>query len=104
MKVARHGFDPRISHADQGTAEIGVRKSDGLEHGACAGTVAPLSDSTADVLKIHSERLHNSRHGWKIGKQSTTKYTKLREGILLLGFPLCVFASFVVHAFGRRQK
>ena len=61
MKVAGHGFDPGIGHADQRTAEIGIGVSDGLKHGARASAVAPLSDSTADVLEIHSQRLQHLR-------------------------------------------
>src|SRR5437762_9651418 len=100
MKVARHGFNPGVGHADQRTAEISIGESNGLEHGARASAVAPFGDATADVLEIHSQRLHNSGFRWKTRKQSTTGDTKLREGLLHLVFlPLCTFVSFVVEAF-----
>jgi len=53
VEVTRHGFDPRVSDTDERTAEIRVGESDGLEHGARAGALAPFGDSSADVLEIH---------------------------------------------------
>src|SRR5579864_8708487 len=73
MEVAGHGFDPCVRHADQRTAEIGIGESNGLEHGARAGAVAPVGYSTTDVLEIHSERLQETRCGCETGilKQKT---------------------------------
>src|SRR5271166_5213123 len=60
MKIARHGFNPSIGHADQRTLEIVVSKSDRLEHGARAGAIAPIGDSTANVLEVHGQRLQET--------------------------------------------
>ena len=54
MKIARHGFDPGVGHADQGLAKIGVSEADGLEHGTRRSPVAPVGDSAAAMLKIHN--------------------------------------------------
>ena len=53
VKVARHGFDPGVGHADQRLAKIGVGEADGFEHGARRSPVAPVGDSAAAMLKIH---------------------------------------------------
>src|SRR6202034_2625249 len=76
MKVARHGFDPGIGHPDQRTAEIGIGKSNGLEHGARPGPVASLGDSAADVLEIHSERLQDTQHGCETASGEASKIGK----------------------------
>ena len=57
MKVARHGFDPGVGHADDGFAEIAVGESDRLEHGASAGAISPVGDATAAVFRIHGRRI-----------------------------------------------
>ncbi len=54
MKVAGHGFDPGVGHADQRTAEVGVGVSNSLVHRARSGAPGAFSDSTADVFEIHS--------------------------------------------------
>src|SRR5439155_11681337 len=57
MKIARHGFDPGVSNADDWLPEITIGEPDGLKHGAGAGTVTSVSDATAAVFRIHGRRL-----------------------------------------------
>jgi hypothetical protein len=55
MKVARHGFDPRIGHADQWLIQIGIREPNSFKHRARPSPVAPISNSAANMLEIHSD-------------------------------------------------
>src|SRR5438132_12076125 len=54
MKVARHGFDPGVGHADQRLAQVGVGEANSFEHGARRGPVASLGNSAAAMLEIHN--------------------------------------------------
>src|SRR5207302_76080 len=56
VEVAGHGLNPGVGHANDGFAEIVIRKSNGLEHGAGGGPVAPISDTAAAMLRIHRVR------------------------------------------------
>src|SRR5216684_6172070 len=56
MKIARHGFDPGVRHADQRLLEVAVRKADRLEHGARRRTIAPVRNATAAVFEVHGLR------------------------------------------------
>ena len=61
VKVARHGFDPGVGHADERFAEIAVSETDCLEHGARACAVAALSNCAAAVFEIHGVRDYDRR-------------------------------------------
>ena len=56
MKIAGHGFDPGIGHADQGLAEIVIGETDCFEHGARRSPVAPVGNTAAAMLEIHRQR------------------------------------------------
>jgi hypothetical protein len=55
MKIARHGFDPSISYANDWFAEVGVSEANSFEHGTRRRAVAPVGDSTAAMLEVHSD-------------------------------------------------
>src|SRR5207245_10038105 len=57
MKIARHGFNPGVSNADDWLPEITIGEPDGLKHGAGSGTVTSVSDATAAVFRIHGRRI-----------------------------------------------
>src|SRR5205807_6602356 len=69
VEVAGHGLNPGVGHANDGFAEIVIRKSNGLEHGAGGGPVAPISDTAAAMLRIHRVRtLRQGKEKKKSGK------------------------------------
>ena len=53
VKIARHGFDPGVGHADEGTSKVGIREANSFEHRARARPVAPLGDCSTAMLEIH---------------------------------------------------
>ena len=53
VKVAGHGFDPGVGHADEGTAQVLVGESDGFEHGARRSLVAPVGDAATAMFEVH---------------------------------------------------
>jgi hypothetical protein len=53
MKIAGHGFDPGVGHANQRLPQILVREANGFEHGAGGRAVATLRNQTAAVFGIH---------------------------------------------------
>ena len=55
MKIARHGFDPGVGYSDDRLTQIAVGESDGLEHGARAGAIASIGDTTAAVFGVHGK-------------------------------------------------
>src|SRR6185436_15243973 len=62
VKVARHGFDPSVGHTDERPLEVFTAKPNGLEHGAGASAVAPVSDQMTTVFWIHRNKsLRQSR-------------------------------------------
>src|SRR5436305_4957369 len=72
MKVARHGFNPRIRHANERTAQVRIGKSHRLEHRPRARAIPAFSNSTANMLEIHSEcpvkEYRNFSSKWQGGK------------------------------------
>jgi len=57
MKVARHGFNPGIGDTDQRLAEIAVRETNRLEHGASSSPVAPVRNATTAMFEIHGRKI-----------------------------------------------
>jgi len=50
VKVARHGFDPGVGHANQRLAQVGVSETNGFEHGSRRSSVASVGDSAATLF------------------------------------------------------
>src|SRR5689334_7267733 len=58
MKIAGHGFDPGVGHANEGLAEICISEADRFEHSARRGAVTPIGDATTAMFGIHSELVY----------------------------------------------
>ena len=50
VKVAGHGFDPGVGHADERLGQIGVGETNGFEHGARRSPVAPVGDTATAMF------------------------------------------------------
>ena len=53
VKVAGHGFNPGVGHADQRLAEVGISEANRFEHGTRRSPVASVGYSAATMFKIH---------------------------------------------------
>jgi hypothetical protein len=57
VKVAGHGFDPGVGHADDGFSQIAVGESDCLKHGTGRGLIASVGDAATNVFEIHERKI-----------------------------------------------
>src|SRR5262249_4526943 len=57
VKVAGHGFNPGVGHADERLGEVGIRIADRLEHGARTSAVRAVGNDMTAMFEVH-------RCGW----------------------------------------
>ena len=57
MKVARHSFNPGVGDTNQRLAEIAIRKTNRLEHGAGSSPVTPVGNTTTAMFEIHGRKI-----------------------------------------------
>src|SRR6476660_5930389 len=80
MKVARHGFDPRVGDTDQRAAEISICETNSLKHRPSTRAGAPFRNSTTDMFQIHvispAERLQDRFQSFKVSRFQGFKVSK----------------------------
>src|SRR6185437_5526415 len=68
MKVAGHGFDPRVRDPDQRLLQVFAGKSDRFEHGTGASAIPAVRNIAATMFSIHkSKSLRQSSRKRKLG-------------------------------------